>query len=75
MNRTLPNYISRSDLVVADPIDPTAFVERPLPAGALRTLDYMADIEGHTIIYLRELLATRAIDDPEIAPILRLLVL
>jgi hypothetical protein len=30
----------------------------------------MADIEGHTIIYLRELLATRAIDDPTVAEFL-----
>jgi hypothetical protein len=27
----------------------------------------MQDIESHTIIYLRALLATRAIDDPEVA--------
>ena len=27
----------------------------------------MQDIETHTIIYLRELLSTRAVDDPEIA--------
>ena len=70
MNRTLPNYISRSDLVVADPIDPTAFVERPLPEWALRTIAYMSDIEQHTIAYLRELLSTRAVDDPEIAQFL-----
>jgi hypothetical protein len=27
----------------------------------------MQDIESHTIIYLRALLATRAVDDPDIA--------
>jgi hypothetical protein len=70
MNRTLPNYVSQSDLVVADPIDPAAFVERPLPEWALRTIAYMSDIEQHTIAYLRELLSTRAVDDPEIAPFL-----
>jgi hypothetical protein len=42
----------------------------PLPAPALRTLRYMQDIEAHTIIYLRTLLATRAVDDPEIAAFL-----
>jgi hypothetical protein len=30
----------------------------------------MQDIEGHTIVYLRELLATRAIDDPDVATFL-----
>lgn len=42
----------------------------PLPAGAIRTLRYMQDIESHTIVYLRNLLATRAIDDPEVATFL-----
>jgi hypothetical protein len=39
----------------------------PVPAEAVRTLRYMQDIESHTIIYLRALLATRAIDDPEVS--------
>ncbi len=42
----------------------------PLPESAVRTLRYMQDIESHTIIYLRELLATRAIDDPDVATFL-----
>ncbi len=71
MSRTTqPNYISRSDLLVADPIEPAAFVERPLPDWALRTIAYMSDIEQHTIAYLRELLGTRAVDDPEVAQFL-----
>ena len=71
MNRTRPpSYISRSDLVVADPVDRGAFLERPLPGWALRTIAYMSDIEQHTIAYLRELLSTRAVDDPEIAQFL-----
>ena len=36
----------------------------------VRTLQYMQDIESHTIVYLRSLLATRAIDDPEVAAFL-----
>ena len=36
----------------------------------MRTLAYMSDIEQHTIAYLRELLSTRAVDDPEIAQFL-----
>ena len=42
----------------------------PLPAEAVRTLRYMQDIETHTMIYLRQLLSTRAIDDPEVATFL-----
>jgi len=42
----------------------------PVPAAAVRTLRYMQDIESHTIIYLRALLATRAVDDPEVATFL-----
>ena len=42
----------------------------PLPAGAVRALRYMQDIESHTVVYLRELLATRAIEDPDVATFL-----
>jgi len=42
----------------------------PVPPEAVRTLRYMQDIESHTIVYLRALLATRAIDDPEVATFL-----
>jgi len=42
----------------------------PLAPEAIRTLRYMQDIESHTIIYLRELLATRAVDEPEVATFL-----
>ena len=42
----------------------------PLSADARRTLRYMQDIETHTIVYLRTLLSTRAMDDPEVATFL-----
>jgi hypothetical protein len=42
----------------------------PLSAEALRALCYMQDVESHTIVYLRTLLAPRAIDDPEVATFL-----
>jgi hypothetical protein len=42
----------------------------PLCAEARRTLRYMQDIETHTIVYLRTLLSTRAMDDPEVATFL-----
>jgi len=54
---------------VTDPriVDAAAFARQPLPIAAVQTLTYMADIESHTIVYLRELLATRAVEDTEIA--------
>lgn len=64
---TLTALPSRS--AVPDPalVDRAAFARLPLPDAAVRTLTFMADIESHTIIYLRELLATRAVDDAEMA--------
>src|SRR5215470_7092556 len=41
--------------------------EHPLADEARHCLVYMADIEGYTIGYLRDLLNTAAIDDPDIA--------
>ncbi|MEO8601493.1 MAG: ferritin-like domain-containing protein [bacterium] len=61
---------SRSDVPDPRGVDRDAFARQPLPAGAARSLAYMADIEGHTIVYLRELLATRVVDDPKIAAFL-----
>src|SRR5262245_32862011 len=59
--------MSRSSLFEPAAIDWDAAARTPLPADALRTLRYMQDIEGHTVIYLRELLSTRAVNDPEIS--------
>jgi hypothetical protein len=44
--------------------------ERPLGSGAVRVLRYMQDIEAHTVVYVRQLLATRAIDDEDVAAFL-----
>jgi len=35
--------------------------------GRSRASHFVQDIESHTITYLRALLATRAVDDPDIA--------
>lgn len=53
-----------------DDIDFDAFCTHPLDADTLRCLRYMADIEGHTVCYLRELLATRVHRDPAITAFL-----
>jgi hypothetical protein len=66
----LEAYVARSGALDLSAI-PWADVARyPVPAGAVRTLRYMQDVESHTIIYMRALLATRAIDDPEVATFL-----
>jgi hypothetical protein len=46
------------------------FKDRPLGPGALRCLQYMHDIEHHTVCYLRDLLVTRAHEDPDITTFL-----
>ncbi|MGH9265862.1 MAG: ferritin-like domain-containing protein [Acidimicrobiales bacterium] len=42
----------------------------PLTAAEARCLAYMMDIETHTVIFLRDLLATRVADEPEITAFL-----
>jgi hypothetical protein len=46
------------------------FVDRPLGAGALSCLQYMHDVEHHTVCYLRDLLVTKAHADPDITTFL-----
>src|SRR3989440_8461642 len=66
----LDGWVARSGALDLTGIDWTEVPRHPLPAQAIRTLTYMQDIESHTIIYLRSLLATRAVDDPEVATFL-----
>lgn len=42
----------------------------PLPAAEARCLAYMMDIESHTVIFLRDLLATRAANEPDVTAFL-----
>jgi hypothetical protein len=63
-------WVARSRAVDLSEIDWAAVPHTAVPAPAIRTLRYMQDIESHTIIYLRSLLATRAVDDPEVATFL-----
>lgn len=66
----LDAYVARSRALDLTGIDWEAVPRHPLPAGAVRALHYMQDIESHTIVYLRTLLSTRALDDPEVATFL-----
>ena len=63
-------YVRRSRALDLGGIDWDAVPRHPLPAEAVRTLRYMQDIESHTVIYLRTLLSTRAVDEPDIAAFL-----
>jgi len=63
-------YVSRSRAVDLAAFDWDEVRRFPVAPGVIRTLRYMEDIESHTIIYLRSLLATRAIDDPDVATFL-----
>ena len=66
----LEAYLTRSRALDLEGIAWDDVPRHPLPTEAVRTLRYMQDIESHTIVYLRTLLSTRAIDDPEVATFL-----
>jgi hypothetical protein len=66
----IERYASRSQALDLDGIDWDLLRRRPLDDATVRTLRYMADIETHTMIYVRSLLSTRAIDDPDVATFL-----
>jgi hypothetical protein len=64
------NYSTTARRVVDDDVDYSAFQRTPLPDAALRALQYMSDVESHTICYLRDLLVTPSHQDPEITTFL-----
>ncbi len=66
----LDQYVARSGALDLDGIVWDDVRRHPVPAAAVRTLSYMQGVESHTIVYLRALLATRAIDDPDVATFL-----
>jgi hypothetical protein len=66
----LDTYVARSGALDLDAIAWDEVPRHPLSPEAARTMRFMQDIESHTIIYLRSLLATRAVDDPDVATFL-----
>jgi len=66
----LDAWVARSRAIDLTEIDWEAVPRHPVAPEILRTLRYMQDIESHTIVYTRSLLATRAIADPEVATFL-----
>jgi hypothetical protein len=66
----LDAYVSRSRALDLSGIRWDDVRRHALAPDAVRVLRYMQDIESHTIVYLRTLSSTRAIDDPEVATFL-----
>ena len=54
----IDKYTSTSKKVVWGDLDFDQFTSNPLPESTLRSIRYMADIEYHTVCYLRDLLVT-----------------
>ena len=66
----IESYVGRSRAVDIAAIAWADVPRYPVSPEMIRTLRYMQDVESHTIIYLRSLLATRAVDDPDVATFL-----
>ena len=62
----LDRYLRNSKKVDLSGIEWDDIPNHPLTQGDVMCLHYMMDIESHTVIYLRDLLATRAATDPHI---------
>jgi hypothetical protein len=70
MSLDIETYVGRSRALDLSDIDWTSVGAHPLSADVRRTLHYMQDIESYTIMYLRELLSTRVVDDAEVTTFL-----
>jgi hypothetical protein len=70
VNFDIDRYIASVTALDDSDIDYDDFRRDPLPDDALRCLRYMHDVEHHTVCYLRDLLVTRAHDDPVITSFL-----
>jgi hypothetical protein len=66
----LDRYLRNSKKVDLSGIDWDEIPNYHLSDGDVMCLHYMMDIEAHTVIYLRDLLATRAAADPQITAFL-----
>ena len=66
----IDDYKGRTDRLRWDDLDLGAFPTRPLDDDTLRAIEYMHDVELHTICYLRDLLVTPAHNDPDVTTFL-----
>jgi hypothetical protein len=70
MKFDIENYKRRTARLDDSDIDYDAFRQQPLDEATLRCVRYMHDVEHHTVCYLRDLLVTRAHQDPDITTFL-----
>ncbi|MGH9788996.1 MAG: ferritin-like domain-containing protein, partial [Candidatus Acidiferrales bacterium] len=61
----LERYLKHSKKVDLSGLDFTRARASPLSDNEIRCLTYMMDVESHTVAYLRGILNTCAIEDPE----------
>jgi hypothetical protein len=66
----LDRYLRASKRLDLSHIDWDSVASHDLEDGDVMCLHYMMDIETHTVIYLRDLLATRAAGDPHVTAFL-----
>jgi rubrerythrin len=66
----LDRYLRASKKVDLTGVEWDRVREHPLSASEARCLAYMMDIESHTVIFLRDLLATRAANEPDVTAFL-----
>jgi rubrerythrin len=66
----LDKYLRASKKVDLSGIAWERVKDHPLSVAEARTLAYMMDIESHTVIFLRDLLATRAAFEPDVTAFL-----
>ena len=70
MEFDLDKYLRASKKVDLSGIGWKRVKDHPLSVAEARTLAYMMDIETHTVIFLRDLLATRAAFEPDVTAFL-----
>lgn len=66
----LDRYMRASGRVDLSAVEWDRIGDDPLPRDQARCLAYMMDIESHTVVFLRDLLATRAAFDPDVSAFL-----
>jgi rubrerythrin len=66
----LDKYLRASKQVDLSTVQWDRIGQHPVTADEARCLTYMMDIETHTVVFLRDLLATRASFDPEVTAFL-----
>jgi len=72
MPMSIAKFQEQGGRLRTDDIDFDAFVTQPLSRDALRCVEYMHDIEYHTVCYTREMLVTKAWRDPDMTAFITL---